>query len=159
MADAPATRFSYVVKRLEAAVRAELDSVCRERDLTTTQYVALSVLRGHPGMSSAQLAARSFVSPQSANQLVGALERSGLIVRTASASNRRILEIALTERGAAALASCDAAVDEVEDRMLGGLSAESVEEGRATMLRCIANLRSSSRRAPGREAPAADDAP
>lgn len=140
MAEAPATRFSYIVKRLESAVRAQLDTVCRERDLTTTQYVALSVLRVHPKMSSAQLAARSFVSPQSANQLVAALERAGLIERAASATNRRVLEITLTSRGTEVLASCDAAVDEIEARMLAGLDASSVRESRAAMLRCIGNL-------------------
>ncbi len=140
MADAAVTRFSYIVKRLEAAVRAHLDVVCRAHDVTTSQYVALSVLRVHPKMSSAQLAARSFVSPQSANQLVAALERAGLIERAASARNRRVLEISLTDKGAEMLASCDAAVDEIEERMLDGLSDGTVQSSRQALQRCIKNL-------------------
>ncbi|HVC24508.1 MAG TPA: MarR family transcriptional regulator [Acidimicrobiales bacterium] len=140
MTDAPVTRFSYVVKRLEAAVRAHLDVICREHDVTTMQYVALSVLRVHPGMSSAQLASRSFVSPQSANQMVAALERAGLIEREPRERNRRVLEISLTDKGIAMLDACEVAVDEFEERMLRGLGEPAMRSCRQTMNACIRNL-------------------
>jgi DNA-binding MarR family transcriptional regulator len=140
MSDAPPTRISYIVKRLEAAVRARLDLICREHGITTMQYVALSVVRVHAGISSAQLAARSFVSPQSANQMVATLERACLIERVADERNRRILHIDLTDKGLAMLASCDAAVDDLEDLMLGGLDAPDLQRLRRTMNTCIHNL-------------------
>ena len=105
MVDATTPRISYVVKRLESALRAQLDLICRDKGITTMQYVALSVLHVHPGMSSAQLAARSFVSPQSANQMVTTLERTGYLVRAPYEQNRRILQISLTEKGLELLAA------------------------------------------------------
>ena len=137
---APATRISYTVKRLEVAVRARLDAICRESGVTTMQYVALSVLHVHPGMSSAQLAARSFVSAQSANQMVALLEKAGFINRSPSDQNRRVLRITLTEVGLAALRSCDAAVDELEKVMLSGLEPVEVRSLQAAMNRCVKNL-------------------
>ena len=137
---APATRISYTLKRLEVAVRARLDAICRENGLTTMQYVALSVLHLHPGMSSAQLAARSFVSAQSANQMVAVLEQAGFINRSPSEQNRRVLRITLTGIGLAVLRSCDAAVDELEKVMLRGLEPAEVRSLRAIMNRCVKNL-------------------
>jgi len=75
-ARAPARTFprvSYLVKELERALRTRIDEVLQPLALTAVQYTALSVLSLHAGMSSAQLARRSFVSPQAANEMVGAL--------------------------------------------------------------------------------------
>lgn len=77
-------------------------------DLTAPGYTALSVLARHPGVSLAELAVRSFVSPQSANQMIAALERRDLISRRADAANRRVLRTSLTEPGRRKLAACDA---------------------------------------------------
>jgi DNA-binding MarR family transcriptional regulator len=140
MAAAPVTRISYTVKRLEVAVRARLDAICRDNGVTTMQYVALSVLHLHPGMSSAQLAVRSFVSAQSANQMVAVLEQAGFIDRCPSDHNRRVLRITLSEMGLAVLRSCDAAVDELEKVMLHGLEPAEVRSLRAIMNRCVKNL-------------------
>ena len=51
-------RVTYLAKRLESAVRRDLDAAMQAQGLTTPQYAALSILRRHPGLSSAQLARR-----------------------------------------------------------------------------------------------------
>jgi DNA-binding MarR family transcriptional regulator len=128
------------VKRLESALRAQLDLICRDKGITTMQYVALSVLHVHPGMSSAQLAARSFVSPQSANQMVTTLERTGYLVRAPYEQNRRILQISLTEKGLELLAACDGAVDDLESTMLEGVDDGAQKVLRQAVNTCIRNL-------------------
>jgi DNA-binding MarR family transcriptional regulator len=140
MVDATTPRISYVVKRLESALRAQLDLICRDKGITTMQYVALSVLHVHPGMSSAQLAARSFVSPQSANQMVTTLERTGYLVRAPYEQNRRILQISLTEKGLELLAACDGAVDDLESTMLEGVDDGAQKVLRQAVNTCIRNL-------------------
>lgn len=52
----------YLVKRLELAIRARMDEVLRPHGLTTLQFTALTALRDRDGLSSAQLARRSFVT-------------------------------------------------------------------------------------------------
>ena len=55
------------------------------------------------------------------NELVGSLERRGLIRRDAKPTNRRILLIALTEDGHRLLAACDKRVDKLETELFGHL--------------------------------------
>jgi DNA-binding MarR family transcriptional regulator len=72
--------------------------------------------------------------------MVALLEQAGFINRSPSARNRRILRITLTEMGLAVLRSCDAAADELEKVMLGGLGPAEVQSLRAIMNRCVRNL-------------------
>jgi DNA-binding MarR family transcriptional regulator len=140
MTDVPTSRISYTVKRLESAVRAHLDVICRQYGVTTTQYTVLSVLRVNPGLSSAQLAVRSFVSPQSANQMVAALESAGLIKRAPDEVNRRILRARLTSNGQRILETCDSAVHNLETLMFSGLSDSDLLRLRHALDQCIQNL-------------------
>jgi DNA-binding MarR family transcriptional regulator len=114
-------RASYLIKQLERALRARIDAIVQPLGLTAVQYTALSVLARHPGMSSAQLARRSFVSAQAANELVSALERRGLIRRRSDREGGRALGIHLTAPGEKALARCDADVDLLEAELFRGV--------------------------------------
>jgi DNA-binding MarR family transcriptional regulator len=116
-------RVSYLVKELERALRARIDEILQPFQLTAVQYTALSVLSVHAGMSSAQLARRSFVSPQAANEMVGALERRGLIRRQVDSGGGRALSIFLTSFGERTLARCEHHVDALEERFLRVFSA------------------------------------
>ena len=115
-------RTTYLVKRLELAVRAHLDQVVGEIGLTTPQYAALSALPLKPGTTSAELARLSFVSPQAMNEMVGVLERKGLIRRQASPENKKRLGIFLTEHGKECLRQCEKRADQVEEILFAALS-------------------------------------
>lgn len=140
MAEDSAPRATYTVKRLESAIRRRLDVICRESGISTAQYTALSVLRSRPGMSSAQLAERSFIKPQSANQTVAELERLGCIERKADDLNQRILRMSLTDRGRAYLRACDRKVDHLEETMFAGMNEADIVKLQEIMSRCIRNL-------------------
>lgn len=133
-------RVTYLVKRLELAIRSEMDAIVGEFGVTALQYTALTALARHPGLSGAQLARRSFVSPQAGSEMVGILERKGLISRCPHETNRRVLRIELTRAGEALLAACLPAVDDLERRMLKQLSDERVHELRASLATCIDQL-------------------
>jgi DNA-binding MarR family transcriptional regulator len=126
-------RVSYLVKELERALRARIDEILQPLELTAVQYTALSVLSLHAGMSSAQLARRSFVSPQAAHEMVGALERRGLIRRQLDADGGRALAIFLTARGERTLARCEDRVDELEASFLRSFSAREQAQLRAML--------------------------
>jgi DNA-binding MarR family transcriptional regulator len=112
----------YLVKQLELVVRALMDEALRPRGLTTLQYTALSVLRRRGKLSSAQLARRSFVTPQSMHEMVLGLERGGLLMRERDQTNRRVLLIELTARGRQLVAECAPLVREFEHRALETMS-------------------------------------
>jgi DNA-binding MarR family transcriptional regulator len=130
-------RATYLLKQLEWAVRAHLDEIMRSFNLTTLQYTALSVLSHHPGMSAAQLARRSFVSSQAANEMVSALERKGLVERGVDETNRRALKVFLTDHGADVLARCDGHVDQLEAQMFAGVSAAKEAQFRTVLRSCL----------------------
>ena len=74
-------------------------------------------------LSNAQLARRSYMSPQSMSEVIEALETKGLIERSQHPNHRRVYPATLTAKGERVLAACDAAVDEMEAEMLTGLDA------------------------------------
>jgi DNA-binding MarR family transcriptional regulator len=139
MADA-APLTTYLVKQTESAIRAHLDGVLRAHTLTTVQYTALTVLEHREDLSSAQLARRSFVKPQTMHELVIGLERRGLIERRPSASQRHVLLIRLTAEGRKKLDECHADVDHIERQMVGDFSDAEVAMLRALLERCHAAL-------------------
>jgi len=117
-------RVSYVIARLERAIRSEIGARVGPHGLTTLQYTTLSVLSRHGApLSNAQLARRSYMTPQAMSEVIDALEGKGLIKRKPHPSHGRQLPATLTEKGRRVLAACELAVDEMEDRMLAGLGA------------------------------------
>jgi DNA-binding MarR family transcriptional regulator len=129
-------RATYLIKELERAVRARIDAIVQPLGLTAVQYTALSVLSRHPGMSSAQLARRSFVSPQAANELVSALEHQGLIRRRVAREGGRALGIFLTSRGERSLSRCDERVDSLEAQLFRGAARRDEARFRAMLRTC-----------------------
>ena len=70
-------RLSYVIGRLDRALRREIGALVAPFGLTVPKYTALSILRDRPGLSNAQMARRSYVTPQSMNEVLLALWHSG----------------------------------------------------------------------------------
>lgn len=112
----------YVIKQLELAVRSHLDGIVAGAGITALQYTALTVLDHHDGLSLAQLARNSFVTPQSVADLVANLERNGLVRRDRNPHNRRELIVSLTPQGRALLSAHAPAVAAVEAAMTSGLT-------------------------------------
>nr|WP_243769840.1 MarR family transcriptional regulator [Amycolatopsis acidicola] len=117
----PAPLTLYLVKRLELVIRALMDDALRPRGLTTLQYTALTVLRNRGALSSAQLARRSFLRPQTMHEMVTTLEKRGLIARHSLESNKRILLATLTDAGRELLDDCAPVVQELENALMNGL--------------------------------------
>ncbi|UGT41522.1 MarR family transcriptional regulator [Nocardia yamanashiensis] len=130
----------YLVKRLELAVRALMDDALRPLGLTTLQYTALTVLERRSGLSSAQLARRSFLRPQTMNVMVQTLEERGLIQRDRDPANRRVLVATLTERGREVLREAAPHVEGIEASLLGGMSAARGEAFRGALRHGITAL-------------------
>jgi DNA-binding MarR family transcriptional regulator len=134
-------RISYVIARLERAIRAGINERVRPHGLTTLQYTTLSVLaiRGEP-LSNAQLARRAYMTPQAMSEVIRALERNGLIERNAHPNHRRLLPATLTTKGRRVLAECDAAVAEMEEKMLSELGSTARTSLRESLMSCVRAL-------------------
>ena len=109
------------MKRVQHALRVKMDGALRELGMTTARYAALSA-GATPGLSGAELARRSFVTPQTMNVILTNLEAAGLVVRRPHPEHGRVLQTYLTEMGEDSVAKAHGLVEAVEGRMLDGLS-------------------------------------
>lgn len=133
-------RLTYLIGQLDRLVSRRLTEVLATHGLTLPQFTALSVLNGRGRSSNAQLAERSFITPQSANEVVKAMESNGWVMRGPDPTNRRIVLLQLTSTGKALLKRCNESVDQVEISMLGEMSEEE-QTLRALLHGCVKNLR------------------
>lgn len=133
-------RISYVVARLDRALRVEINKRVKPYGLTTLQYTTLSIL-GHGGeLSNAQLARRAYMTPQSMSEVLDALEQKGLVERTPHPNHRRVFPAALTAKGRRVLAACNAAVDVLEREMLAELTPHHVKNMRTGLISAVRAL-------------------
>jgi DNA-binding MarR family transcriptional regulator len=130
----------YLIGRMDRVVRRAIDDVVKAHGLSVNQYTTLSVLDHRSGLSNAQLARRSLVSPQSANEVLLTLEQRGLVKRRAHPDHGRILQTRLTAKGRRTLAACDAHVREVEAAMVKALDAKQQAALRQGLLSCIHSM-------------------
>ena len=118
------TSLGYVLKEASSALRAAMEAELRPLGMTVTHYSCLELLAQRPGLSNSELARGAFVTRQSMNVLLQALERDGDVTRPPQAPVGKALPTRLTPRGRRSLETASAAVRSVEDRMLRGLTAD-----------------------------------
>jgi DNA-binding MarR family transcriptional regulator len=136
----------YLVKKLEQAVRGRLDEVLRPAAITPQQYTALTVLERHDDLSTAELARNSFVTDQSAADMIAVLEDRGLLTRVVDHRDRRRRVLRLTQRGRELLDQYRDEVDRLESRMMAGLTPLQAEDLRRYVVLCRAALDGDARR-------------
>jgi DNA-binding MarR family transcriptional regulator len=136
-------RIGYLLKRVQTGLRNGMDGVLKEKGLTTPQYAALSALEAEPGISNAELARRSFVTPQTMIRIVENLEGMGLIERTPHPSHGRVLTARLTRDGKRLVAASHAGVNAVVAGMLRDLNAKEQSALQSMLQRCAEALESS----------------
>ena len=112
----------YLLKEASTALRQAMENVLRPLGMTVTHYACLELLAQRPGLSNSELARGAFVTRQSMNVLLQALERNGDVTRPAQATVGKALPAQLTPRGQRGLDTASAAVRAVELRMLTDLT-------------------------------------
>lgn len=123
----------YIVGRVSQGVRREMRARLAPLNLSVQEYTALSVLRSRPGLSNAQLARRSLVTPQSMIEILAKLERRGLVKRAADPAHARILRALLTTKAIKLLAKADPAIEAIQEQIL----ADVPQRERAIVLRAM----------------------
>lgn len=134
-------RIPYLIGRTDRIVKRRLTEALAPHGITLPFFTAMSVLQARGSLSNAQLAERSFMSPQSANEIVKMMETKGWIVREADPTHGRIVKLSLTENAQALLARCDATVKKLEAEMLEGIDPQHVDLLRQLLTQCARNLR------------------
>lgn len=134
------TSLGYLLKQGASALRTSMDAALRPLGMSVPQYSCLEQLAHRPGISNSELARGTFVSRQSMNVLLQALQRDGLVTRPEKADIGRALPIQLTELGRSKLTAASAAVKAVEQRMHHDLSESDQNDLRRLLRACVTAL-------------------
>ena len=125
----------YAVKRLQQALRARMDAVLAPHGLTMPQYAVLSLLAEQPGISNAELARRSFVTPPTMIRIVTTLEANGLLTRVEHPPEGRARVAQLSAEGQRRLRAAAQDVHTVEQTLRDA----AAERDRHTVLAWLAS--------------------
>lgn len=131
-------RTTYLIKLLETETRLMMDSILRIHGFTTTQYTAMSIIENaRTPHSSASLARRLRITPQSANETVASLYARKLVLKKPDPEVPRAKLITLSAKGRAALSELDREVDKAEAKMLAILSDDELDSFRLQLRRIV----------------------
>lgn len=134
-AGAPITAaVGYLVKRVQAALRAAMDDALRPIGLSVSQYAILEALldADYSESTNAAIARRCFITPQSASEMIATLMESQLVKRGTRTTVPR-MTLSLTRRGRAKCLEARKRVLDIEQRMLIGQT-ETERKQLATLL-------------------------
>lgn len=134
------TSIGYLLKQASVALRTAMDVALEPLGLTVTEYSCLELLGQVPGLSNSDLARGTFVTRQSMNVVLRAMEKESLVTRAAKPSGGRTLPVRLTARGEDVRAAASTAVRGVELRMLHDLDADQLPRLRTLLGSCIGSL-------------------
>ena len=101
------------------------------------QFLALSKVRDHPGISQQELAEMMLLDANAVVLLLNELEEAGYSLRRRDPADRRRHIVELTEAGREAVARGDRARASVEDEVLSGLSPEEKATLRKLLTRAL----------------------
>ncbi|MEB3022344.1 MarR family winged helix-turn-helix transcriptional regulator [[Mycobacterium] crassicus] len=122
MGDVDAAPLGYLLYRVGSALRPQVTAVLGPLGLTLPEFVCMRVLSLYPGLSSAELARHTNVTPQAMNTVLHRLQKRGAITRPGSVPSGRALPANLTETGGDLLKQAEDAVRVADARVLSALT-------------------------------------
>ncbi|BBX60054.1 Transcriptional regulator SlyA [Mycobacterium shottsii] len=122
MGQAEEAPLGFLLYRAAAVLRPEVSTALNPLGLTLPEFVCLRILSASPGLSSAELARHTNVTPQAMNTVLRKLEELGAVSRPASVPSGRALPATLTAPGRALLKGAEIVVRGADDRILAKLT-------------------------------------
>jgi len=128
------------LRRIFQAINEYSKAAERSTGLTGPQLWALKLMAEEPVMRVSGLAEKMYLRPPTVVGILDRLEKKGLVVRTHSTKDRRVVEVSLTELGESLLAKAPEVVQTVLMKGLKELSDEQfacVDEGMRLMVKVL----------------------
>lgn len=129
----------YLLKLAVAALRRRLDRRMTQYDLTGVQMLPLVLIARGACRTAAEVARFNGTDAGATTRMLDRLEAKGLLARTRSASDRRVVQLELTPAGRALAAKIPYAIAEVLNEALCDFSAAEVDTLRRMLRRIVAN--------------------
>ncbi|QIO34174.1 MarR family winged helix-turn-helix transcriptional regulator [Bradyrhizobium sp. 1(2017)] len=115
----------YLLRQAHAAVRLTMERTLADLGVTSPQFAVLTMLNAYPGLSGADVARLTFLTPQTVGVIIRNLERDGAIEMTPHPIHGRIQQWSLTSRGSTLLKACRERVIALEKRLARGLDSKA----------------------------------
>ena len=128
--------YVYVIKQLDLALRPRFAEACATEGLTLAQYTALTVLKRLPGITSSELARRSFVRAQTMATTLDPLLESGFVRRESDPGHGRRMLLFLTERGDEVVARLSPEIETLEELLVSDLDEDERSRFADYLRRC-----------------------
>jgi DNA-binding MarR family transcriptional regulator len=112
----------YLLRQANVAFRVRLERMLSDVSVTQPQFAVLTMVAAYPGLSNADLARLSLLTPQTTSVIVANLKRAGALESKPHAIHGRIQHLTLTKAGEDTLAKCKERVQAIEEKLLEDLS-------------------------------------
>jgi DNA-binding MarR family transcriptional regulator len=137
-AEAPVTEFAgQLFFRLWRVIHTRTAEELASVGLTTALFALLNVINAREGAIQQELGSALGIDRSTMVSLIDQLESAGLATRRPSATDRRAREIAITAKGRRLLQRARGLISQVEDEILGGLTAKERGELLALLRRAL----------------------
>jgi DNA-binding MarR family transcriptional regulator len=130
----------YLLRQAQAAARLRLERALAGLGVTPPQFAVLTMLKAYPGLSGADLARVTLLTPQTVGVIIRNLERDRAIRKTPHPVHGRVLQWTLTRHGLTLLGQCRRHVLALERRLMAGLSAKTQGTVRRWLSKIAADL-------------------
>lgn len=134
----------YLLSQAQAAMRLALERALADLGVTAPQFTILTMIDSYPGLSGADLARLTMLTPQTINVIVKNLERDGLIAKSADGVHGRILRLNATTAGHELRMVCRKRADRVTKRLVAGLAASDEKIVKRWLVRVARDMHSGS---------------
>ncbi|GAB3551569.1 MarR family transcriptional regulator [Noviherbaspirillum agri] len=128
----------YLLKRAGTQLAVSVDRRLAEFDMTHAQYGIFSRLQNGPS-TAADLARSSMTDTGAMTRMLDRLEEKGFVQRSRSSADRRIVEVALTDKGRQIADRMKEVAVELLNHHLREFTPEEVEQFKSFLRRMINN--------------------
>ena len=130
---------AYMMKRIIACMGVEVDQALEPRGLTNAQWVPLLKLHLGSAGTAAELARDCAMDAGAMTRTLDRLEAKGLVARTRSSQDRRVVNLELTEEGRATASQIPGVLCQVQNAFLQPLSVEEWDQLKDMLRRVLDN--------------------
>jgi DNA-binding MarR family transcriptional regulator len=112
----------YLLRQASNAVRLGVDRSLEDLGVTNPQFLVMTMINAYPGISGAEVARLTMLTPQTISLIVANLERDGRLRRAVSPDHGRVQQMELTEEGQTLLARCRERTSRLDARLSADLT-------------------------------------
>ncbi|MEX2964450.1 MarR family winged helix-turn-helix transcriptional regulator [Microbulbifer sp. TYP-18] len=112
----------YLLRQAAHAYQVHLARQLDDLAVTPPQFSVMTMIAAYPGLSSADIARLTFLTPQTVSVIISNLVKADTVARVPHAAHGRIQQLVLTDSGLKLLATAKECVKAVENELTDGVS-------------------------------------